>query len=400
MLKERFENKIERDVDAEVTETDRRTFDNLCTVITAIILAVIIAGTGIINLAAKDRAFSEDENRNLAQKPKFSLSSLASGKFTDDAEKYLSDQFVFRSNFVKTRTAIDIFVGKKEVGGVYIGKKHFLFEKPVSYDDVAVGKTIAAINNFTEKHGDVRSYAAIAPNACEILSDYMPKTAPAENQSEQIKKVYSDLDKDIKTIDLCTPLGKAADRTKLYYKTDHHWTTAAARIAFDEIAKQMKIDASDTKYSTYFVTDDFQGTLSSMAGLFSTSDSIEVTVPQSKVEYAVTYVNENKNSASFFDSSKLSQKNKYELFFGGNFAQINITTTRNTDRVLLVIKDSYANCLLPMLYPYFKSIVVVDPRYYTDDIEQIIGKEEVTDVLWLYNANTFLADTSITGVFE
>ena len=65
----------------------------------------------------------------------------------------------------------------------------------------------------------------------------------------------------------------------------------------------------------------------------------------------------------------------------------------------MVIKDSYANCLVPMLIPYYKSIVMIDPRYYTDKIEQTVKDEGVTDVLWLYNANTFLADTSVDGTF-
>ena len=65
----------------------------------------------------------------------------------------------------------------------------------------------------------------------------------------------------------------------------------------------------------------------------------------------------------------------------------------------MIVKDSYANCFVPMIYPYFKTVIMVDPRYYSGDIEQVIKKENVTDVLWLYNSNTFMADTSIAGVF-
>ena len=48
-----------------------------------------------------------------------------------------------------------------------------------------------------------------------------------------------------------------------------------------------------------------------------------------------------------------------------------------------------------MLTPYFKTIVLVDPRYYNDNLPDTIAKEGVTDLLWLYNVNTFLNDTSI-----
>ena len=63
----------------------------------------------------------------------------------------------------------------------------------------------------------------------------------------------------------------------------------------------------------------------------------------------------------------------------------------------MVVKDSYANSLIPRLIPHFKTIVIVDPRYYNDNLNQIVEREQITDILWLYNANTFLNDTSISG---
>ena len=83
------------------------------------------------------------------------------------------------------------------------------------------------------------------------------------------------------------------------------------------------------------------------------------------------------------------------VFFGGNFAEVRIDTGADSDRVLLVLKDSYANCVIPMMTPFFKTIVLVDPRYYNDNLPDTIAKEGVTDLLWFYNVNTFLNDTSI-----
>ena len=41
---------------------------------------------------------------------------------------------------------------------------------------------------------------------------------------------------------------------------------------------------------------------------------------------------------------------------------------------------------------------MVDPRYYYDNLELVIKSEAVTDVLFLYNADTFLGDTSLADV--
>ena len=55
---------------------------------------------------------------------------------------------------------------------------------------------------------------------------------------------------------------------------------------------------------------------------------------------------------------------------------------------------------IPFLIPYYREIVVVDPRYYYDDIEKVMKKDNITSVLFLYNGNTFVKDNSISGVLQ
>ena len=44
------------------------------------------------------------------------------------------------------------------------------------------------------------------------------------------------------------------------------------------------------------------------------------------------------------------------------------------------------------------SITIVDPRYYRDDIEKVMQEDLITDVMYLYNTNTFVEDTSLADV--
>ena len=367
--------------------------------ISAMTVTLILFLVSLFTIAGKDREYSENENRNLSQKPIFSLSAILDGKFMEDTDSYLSDQFVIRDAFVRIRTNIDVFEGKREINGVYIGKKHYLFEKPSAYDETRVGKTLATMNSMSAKYPDIRNYVALAPNASEINKDYMPSNAPTQNQLEQTGKVYSNLN-GFTCIDLFTPLKNAEDPAALYYKTDHHWTSEAVDIAYRKLASDMGLDAASYSYQNLAVTNSFQGTLASSSGIFSAKDTINVPTCPSDIMYQVTYVEEGKTCTTVFDRSKLQEKSKYDVFFGGNFSQIVIETNSSSDRVLLVIKDSYANSLIPLLIPHFKTIIVVDPRYYNDNIQEIIEREEVTDMLWLYNVSTFLTDTSIYGKFN
>lgn len=360
----------------------------------AVLVTLLIVLLSVGSLIARDREYSANENRYLAGRPSLSLSSLTSGKFMEDTEAYLSDQFLGRDFLVRTRAGIDRFVGKREVNDVYVGKDHFLFEKPSTWDEARMTRTLNTINLVTSKSGDIRSYMAIAPNATELLKDYLPTGAPVTNQTQQIEAIYKNLP-DVECVDLVKPLKAVKDPTALYYRTDHHWTAAAAEVAFREIALAMGLVPDAVSYQTLPVTNSFRGTMASSSGIFKASDTISITVPEKEQKLVVTYVNEDKKTATLFDASRLKEKSQYDVFFGGNFAEVRIDTGAESDRVLLVLKDSYANCVIPMMTPFFKTIVLVDPRYYNDNLPDTISKEGVTDLLWFYNVNTFLNDTSI-----
>lgn len=77
---------------------------------------------------------------------------------------------------------------------------------------------------------------------------------------------------------------------------------------------------------------------------------------------------------------------------------VDIVTTNDTERKLIVFKDSYANCFVPYLIPYYNEIVMIDPRYYYENVETLMANKGITDALFLYNLDTFMTDNSIAGV--
>ena len=125
-----------------------------------------------------------------------------------------------------------------------------------------------------------------------------------------------------------------------------------------------------------------------------TKKSLEITKEHFKGEFEnVVY------DYFVYDSAKLEQKNKYEVFLGGNYDKVVIDTV-SIRATLLIIKDSYANALIPMLTPYFAKIVVVDPRYMTESIHNTMDEYNFSHVLFLYNLNTFLQDTSLEDALK
>ncbi len=189
---------------------------------------------------------------------------------------------------------------------------------------------------------------------------------------------------------------------QVYYRTDHHWTTEAAYQAFLSVADEMNLTVDE--YESGAVTETFNGSLTSESGFTAeTLDTISVYLPETSdndVDYVVTYTEEQTRSATCYQTDYLSEDDPYQIFFGGNHPQIVIETDADTDRKLLVFKDSYANCFIPFLISSFKEITIVDPRYYYDDIDALMSQNQFTDVLYLYNVNTLAEDNNLYAVLQ
>lgn len=380
----------------------------LISLITVLIFIVGIFGVAGLHILVDDKEFSQSENRVMAQLPSLTLSALADGSFMDDFEAYLSDQFPFRDALISAKSFSDRAIGKTKENGVYIGKDGFLFDSQSEYNDTQVKSITDAVLKLSSENKNLEKAFILAPNSSYIYSDKLPDYLTVENQKEQIEKIYSLMnDKSIAKLDVCSLLEGCKEKYDylLYYKTDHHWTTRSAKAVFNMLNKQWKLNTSGTvylgeeikpKFAYYTVSSSFEGTLSSSAGVHDIYDTVEICVPKSSEgTYVVELEQSGVKTASLFFNDKLKSKNHYEVFLGGNYDKVIITTVSKSENSLLLIKDSYANCMIPMLTPYFNKIVVIDPRYLTDSFDSILKENDFTHLLFLYNLNTFLEDGSL-----
>ncbi|MEG0133437.1 MAG: DHHW family protein [Clostridium sp.] len=369
-----------------------------CSLLTIVFLT-FIGVTSLINLLAKDREFSEQENRNLSGNPEFSFSSLVSGDYVKKYESYISDQFPGREFFVKLKSNINSLGGKDSSNKVFIGKNNQLLEDFQRRPDEETDEKVSAINGFADKHKNINTSLMLVPTATKILEEYLPRYAPVDDQLNYIDDVKVKLSPTVKFIDTYDALSKSKDKY-LYYRTDHHWTSNGAYIAYKELCRELSLEPrSEEEFSIELVANDFYGSLSSKIGTIEGQpDSINIYFPKPDNELVVNYVDEQKKVPTLYSSESLDKKDKYEVFTGGNHPHINIKSLADKDKKLLVIKDSFANSMLPFLTSHYGEIDVVDLRYYMEDIEKLIESKEITDILFLYNVNTFNEDDSILNL--
>ena len=355
----------------------------------------------IVNLLLPDKEQSEEENRVLETLPAPSLTSVLNGDFMEQWESYMSDQFAGRNLLRGLKVKLDRLGGSRMENGVIIGKDGQLFEDIAVPDDELFKDNINAVRSFAEMYPDIPTTVMLIPDAACILSDSLPAFATVEDQSQMFSMVERGLGDSVSWVDAYSALNKHKTE-KLYYKTDHHWTTQAAFYVFQEAAAGLGIegDVSDD-YVSYTVTDSFNGVLASKSGAgLDEKEQIDIYVPtEGDDDVIVNYVDEAKKRTSLYDSSKLETRDKYGVFFGGNTSVMDIRTMSTSRQRLLVVKDSFADCFIPFLTPYYREIVVVDPRYYSGTLEDIMETYRITDALILYSGNTFMTDNNISGVF-
>ena len=367
-------------------------------ILTSLMFIGFISIVIIFNILKVDETFSEEENRTLATMPKFTIKSFLSGDFTKEYTNYVEDNFAGKKGFVSIKSNLEKLEGKDESNSIFIGKDGQLFEKFIEASQEETDAKIAAINSFYERYSNLNMSFILTPTATKVLEEKLPKYAPNDDELDYINKVFSGLNDNIITINPYEALNQNKD-DYLFYKTDHHWTSKGAYIAYTVMCEKLGLTPkSIDDFDIVNVTNSFYGSLSSKIGTKGkVSDSIDVYIPKES-DFVVNYVSEQIKSTSLFDSEYLDKKDKYYVFSGGNHALINIKTLGDPNKKLLIIKDSYANCFLPFLTSHYGEINVVDLRYYYDDLDKLIENKEITDVLFLYNSNTFNSDDSILNI--
>lgn len=372
--------------------------------IVGIALALYIGGLVFLNLITPNRDFSEVENRRLEQSPRFSFDQLLAGDFTADYERYIADQFVFKDFWVGVKSGFESAIGKKEYNGVYLGADNYLLPTFQQPDQQSFTSKLEAINTFSLATPRQNKYFMLVPNSGEILSDKLPRYAQIDDQQIWLERVQETLDKNIKFVDVYGALASRKNEY-LFYRTDHHWTTTGAFYGYQHLIKELGYTPHEQKdYQIKQVADDFYGTMYSQSGLKQvSSDSINLYVPKYKQQLKVIFYDESgigKETNTLLALENIKQKDKYKLFLDGNHPLIKICTNKPNGKQLLIIKDSYANCLIPFLTDHYHEIYVVDLRYYYDNPLELIKNNRIKDVLFLYNVNTFFTDPSVESIAD
>ncbi len=362
-----------------------------------IIFAVLIAVFPLSTLAKGESDFSESENRALMTKPEISFDSIIDGSFQQEYDEYLSDQFIFRDFWVKAKTAAFRMINKKDINGVYFGKDDYLIEKYLSsdFDEELVYYNIDIVSEFLNRMSDngIKSSCILVPSKGTVIENHLPNYAQGYDTSYVADEMSNSLNEKVKLLDLSDTLSEHNEEY-IYYRTDHHWTTLGAYYGYIKIADEFDLMKHSSDYYNFSeVSDSFLGSTFDKVQLGGAADSIYSSDVCDKFIRSIDYDGDADNQKSFYQPSFLKQKSKYDYFLGGNYRQVTINTNANNDKVLLLIKDSYSNSLVPFLAENYSKIIMVDLRYSNDNILSVLDdNKDITDLMVIYNTEKLMND--------
>ena len=371
----------------------------------AAVFLLLIFGFAIATVLKPSNERSETENRLLEQKPDLTWNALISGKFSEDYEAYLSDQFVVRDGWISLKTAFERAALRQEAEDVYFARDNYLIEK---HTGVFTAETAerniqnlsAFFTNLSKSMDPAHLTAMVVPNAVDILRDKLPPFADPYDEEIYLQKIAGSLPEGV-WFDSSSVLRQHSGE-EIYYRTDHHWKTLSAYYTFEAWAGEKGL-AGDSAFSfrPVTVTDSFEGTIASRLGIVGRADSIERFDPEIPFDYYLIYNQSDDIRNTVYQDSFLERKDKYAYFYGGNFGLIQAKMPEHeTGRKLLVIKDSYAHCFVPFTYALFDQVDMLDTRYYNASISALIGQENYTDILFLFNAAGFAEETSLARLMS
>ena len=364
-----------------------------------IIFAICILAFSVLLIVLPKQEFSENENRYLEEFPEFNLDTLLDGSFMTDLEKYVQDHFPFRNSFVNVKSNTELLLGKTENNNVYIGKDGYLLEKNTAMDEHRLERIAMIINSISKDAKDFNVTVMIAPTSITINEDKLPKYAKEFSELDRINTIYTNL-KNTTNIELYEELKELNNTTQAYYKLDHHWTTRAAYEAYVKYITSINGNVLPLEdFEQEIVTKEFYGTTYSKANLYDLAPDEITTYTNLKNEFEIQYAKQNITTDSFYNKDYLTKKDKYAMFLNENQELVIVTNkTINSNKNLLVIKDSYANCFIPFIANNFKTTHIIDPRYYAKSITEYISENNIDEVLFLYNMHTLSTDQGIFNI--
>lgn len=395
--------------------------------INTIVFATVLMIFGILFFVFPRQDVSDFEKRKLSPFPVFSWDSLLHGNYVDSIDFYAADHFPFRDQLVELSFNMKDWRGIKNEEIAFYNAADI--KKPEQKVDVKPADSISdttatdttagppgeEVNNLFIYEGRAmeifggncnmaQSYArainkyqaALQGKGVTVYDVAVPSSieffAPGKykkqysTEKKNIDCVYGALDPGVKAVDAYGSIA-AHTNENIYFRTDHHWTGLGAYYAYTAYCTSAGLTALTLEQMEHKQKTGYLGSLYWLtrdSRLKENPDTVEYWKIPGKYKTTVYQKgNETKGYAGSIYAEGASGANGYGVFLGGDYPLMKIESDNKNGKKVVVVKNSYGNPFSTYLPYHYETVFVVDYRYYTGSLLELIEREKVTDLVFL-----------------
>lgn len=342
-----------------------------------IVPAVWLALTAAMWFAPKQE-MSISERRKLQQMPAFTAQTILDGRFMTQFETYSQDQFPLRDSFRRLKAGVSYGVVRRlDNNGIYLAQGSAgKLEYPLN--EASVRKAVEKFQHIYDRYLKDSSGKIVF----SVVPDKSFYLAAANGYPSMDYEAMFSAFREIPWADYVdlTP-ALSADS---YYRTDTHWRQECLLDAAALLAQSLDVDIR-ADFTPVKLERPFYGVYYGQAALPMKPD--ELWVLESDSLYACTTYNiENRKTAQVYDMEKLSSRDLYDVFLSGPVSVLTVENpAANTEKELIVFRDSFGSSMVPLLIPGYAKVTLVDIRYLPSDKLGEFVEFGNQDVLFLYS---------------
>ncbi len=321
---------------------------------------------------------SQWERRKLQQFPQANAASLLSGRFMSQFEGFCQDQFPLREPFRRLKAVFGYsLVHRLDNNGIYLAQGSAAkLDYPLNTASVekAVEKFQAIYDRYLQGSTG-KILFSVVPDKGFYLAE--ANGYPAMD--------YAAMFEAFQAIPWATyvDLTPALDKT-CYYRTDLHWKQECLLDAAALLAQALEVEM-ETDYVPTKLERPFYGVYYGQAALPMGPDSLWI-LESDTLRACRVHNFETGQDGPVYNLEKSTGRDMYDVFLSGPVSVLTVENpAADTQRELILFRDSFASSLAPLLLPGYAKITLVDIRYIpADNLEKYVSFEN-QDVLFLYS---------------
>lgn len=348
--------------------------------LTVICFLAFIFGFFVLAVLHTPATSSEAERRPLAQFAKPTLATVKSGTFFSQFDDYATDQFPARDFFRSAKAHFQLSVlNIKENNNLAI-ESGYIAKIDDNLNEAALEH---AANRFTAVYdrylatANTNNLLAIIPDKGYFFGrDFGYPSIDYDKLADYFQNALSDFTY-VNLFD-CLELDS-------YYQTDTHWRQEKLAPVVTTLAAALNLPTNSIDNYTVNEHYPFQGVYFGQSALNPTPDTL-CYLSNAMLDSCTVWDYETETLGPIYTTEKLNSKEPYDVFLGGTKALLRIDNpSAQTERELIVFRDSYGASLIPLLTHAYSSITLIDLRYINYEYLSRYVEFNNQDVLFLYS---------------